>query len=84
MMGEPPSCVIVGMTTKIELVFVSDGLKVGGRVGVTGESATIADTTLLELLPITFVTSILNLYWKVYVRPVTVVLKDEEESGSPY
>jgi hypothetical protein len=53
------------MTTKIELVFVSDRSKVGADAGVFGISATMADTTLLELLPIAFFTSILNLYWKV-------------------
>ena len=62
MIGEPPSPVTVGITTKIELVFVSEGSKVGARVGVCGGSATTADATLLELLPITFETSILNLY----------------------
>jgi hypothetical protein len=46
------------MTTKIELVFVSAGSNVGADVGVWGRSATRADTTLLELCPITFVTSI--------------------------
>ena len=52
----------VGITTKIELVFVSEGSKVGARVGVCGGSAIIADATLLELSPIMFDTSILNLY----------------------
>ena len=46
------------MTTKIELVFVSAGSKVGARVGVCGGSATMADTTLLEVLPIILVATI--------------------------
>jgi len=39
-------------------VFVSVGSKFGAYVGVCGGSATRADTTLLVLDPITFVTSI--------------------------
>jgi len=57
-MGEPPSCTTVGMTTKIELVFVSAGSKVGARLGVCGGSATMADTTLLEVLPMILVATI--------------------------
>ena len=55
-MGEPPSCVTLGMTTKIELVFVSVGSNVGADAGVCGGSATRADTTLLELGPMMFLT----------------------------
>lgn len=83
-MGEPPFVTTTGIITKIELVFVSVGSKVGARLGVVGGSATIADTTLLLLVPMTLVTSIKNLYWKVYCNPVTSIMKVEAEREAPY
>lgn len=54
-MGEPPFYETMLITTRIELVFVYVGSKLGARVGVAGGSATMAFTILLFVLPIMLV-----------------------------
>jgi hypothetical protein len=51
-MGDPPSFVTYSIITLIEVVLVSEGLKLGAVVGVYGRSATKADTMLLYFVPI--------------------------------
>ena len=54
-MGEPPFYETMLITTRIELVFVYVGSKLGATVGVAGGSATMAFTILLLVLPMMLV-----------------------------